>query len=113
MGQILDVRAFMEAFRPEMERRIDAAGIAAECHLHLTVDGRPHSVILCRSHHITHAAASVMAATVKCSRQALLQLSLGTLPLECIPDVEISGARPLTAALFPCASPFIYAPDRF
>jgi hypothetical protein len=50
---------------------------------------------------------------VKCSRQSLTQLALGTLPLECIPGIQTGGTRALLAALFPPGAPFIYLPDRF
>jgi hypothetical protein len=113
MGQILDVRGFVEDMRPEFERRVDAAGIVAECHLHLAVDGRDHSVILCRSHHITNAGANVVSATVHCSRGDLLQMSLGTLSYRVIPGVVASGATSLLEALFCERSPQIYRLDHF
>jgi len=113
MGQILDVDEFLRRMQPEFERRVDGAGIVAECHLHLNVDGKDHSMVLCRSHLITNAGANVMAASVICSRQALLQMCLGTFGIEELPEVAHSGTKSLVRALFPPAGPTMYTLDRF
>jgi predicted N-acetyltransferase YhbS len=113
MGLILDVDSFLEKMQQEFESRIDASGIVAECHLHLKVDGVEHNLILCRSHHFTNAAGNVMAASVACSKQSLLQMCLGTFAPESLPDVKVSGMDALVKAVFPASTPTVYRLDYF
>lgn len=113
MGRIVDVAAFLEAVRPELEARVAAVGIEAECHLRLEVDGSPHELVLGRTHQFARASSLVMVARVRCSQQALLQMTLGTLPFDSIPGVAVEGERALVAAAFPESSPCIYRLDAF
>ena len=54
-----------------------------------------------------------MSAKVKCSEGALLQMALGTLEVDAIPGVKVSGDRALVRAVFPEAAPAIWPLDHF
>jgi predicted N-acetyltransferase YhbS len=77
MGRINDVAAFTKALAPEWEARLNAAGVDAEGHLQLRVDGKDHFVILCRGHRLGMTARETRSVKVTCTQQALLQMALG------------------------------------
>lgn len=116
MGRLLDVAAFLDALKPELEARINADGIESEGHLHLIVDGREHSLILGRAHHISLMISThrhILSARVECSQQALLQLALGTLDWRAVPGLKVQGDNALLDAVFPQAHPNLYRLDYF
>lgn len=116
MGLILDVAGFLDLLKPELEARINREGIESEGHLHLMVDGVDHSLILGRAHHISLMISThrhILSARVECSRQALLQMALGTLPWSAIPGVKVEGDKALVGAVFPPAQPRLYRLDYF
>jgi hypothetical protein len=116
MGRIVDLRAFLAQMKPEWEGRLNAAGLEAEGHLHLEVDGEPHSLVLSRAHHFALqplGSRGVLAAQVRASRRTLLQMSLGTLPWRSLPDLRAEGEAALLDALFPHAAPGIFRLDYF
>ena len=116
MGRILDVRAFVEGLRPELEARMNAAGLESECHLHLIVDGAEHSLILGRAHHLSLLISThrhILSARVACTQQQLLQMALGTLAYGEIPGVQASGDAALLRAAFPESGPNLYRLDYF
>lgn len=116
MGRLIDVDALLEALRPELEARLNSAGLESECHLHLIVDGKEHSLILGRAHQLSLSISThrlILYSRVECSSQALLQMALGTLPFDRIPEVKIEGERSLLRAAFPESSPHLYRLDHF
>ncbi len=123
MGRLIDTRAFLEKIAPELEARIASAGIDDECHLHLALVpegiGRrrrkpaEHSLILGGGHHFAMARRGVLSAKVACPGAALLQMALGSLAVEAIPGVKVSGDRALVRAAFPEAAPGMFPLDHF
>ncbi|MCW8128748.1 MAG: GNAT family N-acetyltransferase [Planctomycetota bacterium] len=116
MGLILDVAGILDLLKPELEARINREGIESEGHLHLIVDGKDHSLILGRAHHISLMISThrhILSARVECSKQALLQMALGTLPWTAIPGVKVDGDQALLGAVFPQAQPRLYRLDYF
>ena len=123
MGRLIDTGAFLEKITPELEARLASAGIDDECHLHLTLAaeggggrrGKPveKSIILGAGHHFAMSRRGVLSAKVKCSEGALLQMALGTLSVDVIPGVKVSGDRALVRAAFPEAAPSIWPRDHF
>lgn len=116
MGRLIDVGAFLEALRPELEARLNSAGLESECHLHLVVDGHEHSLILGRAHQLSLSISThrlILYTRLECSSQALLQMALGTLPFEALPGIKVEGERSLLRAAFPCSNPHLYRLDHF
>jgi len=123
MGRLINTETFLEKIAPELEARLSSAGIDDECHLHLTLapEGdskrRPkaveRSLVLGAGHHFAMSRRGVLSAKVKCSEGALLQMALGTLEVEAIPGVKVSGDRALVRAAFPEAAPSIWPRDHF
>jgi hypothetical protein len=113
MGRIVDVAGFLRRVGPELEGRLNAAGLDAECRLHLAVDGEDHFVNLGRGHLLAMGARETRVLKVVCTQQALLQMTLGSLPWQSIPGVKAEGERSLMGVLFPEAFPVMYRLDHF
>ena len=113
MGRIVDVAAFLKGVGPELEGRLNAAGLDAECRLHLAVDGKDHFLNLGRGHLLAMGARETRVLKVTCTQQALLQMALGCLPWHSIPGVKAEGERSLMGVLFPEAFPVMYRLDHF
>jgi predicted N-acetyltransferase YhbS len=107
MGCVLDVARFLKELRSEFEARWAAALPEGSCKLRLRVDGAAHTVTL------GDEGLPEKSAQVSCTQQALLQMTLGTLSADAIPDVKIAGDTRVVAALFPAATPNMYRLDNF
>jgi hypothetical protein len=126
MGRVVDIPAFLDALQPELEARVNSAGMDGQCHVHLTVrDGHPEGVAAPRPEIVQHtlrlgAGHQFMLAhrphywlRVECSAQTLLQLALGCLPLATLTDLKVDGERSLLPVLFPESAPEIFPLDHF
>lgn len=126
MGRIIDANAFLDALKPELEARLNRAGMDGQCHLHLIVrapddKGRRtrapgvtrHTLRLAAGHQFMLANRPQYWLKVECSAQALLQLSLGTLPHDALPGLCLEGERNLMPVLFPQMAPELFALDHF
>jgi predicted N-acetyltransferase YhbS len=126
MGRVIDISGFLEALQPELEARVNSAGMDGQCHVHLAVsDAHPGGVAVRKSVVVRHTLRlggghQFMLAhrphywlRVECSAQSLLQLALGCLPLATLPCLKVEGERNLLPVLFPESAPEIFTLDHF
>jgi predicted N-acetyltransferase YhbS len=126
MGRIIDVKAFLQALTPELEARLNRAGVDGQCHLHLTVRTAPdktgrkrapeatrHTIVLATGNQFMLANRPQYWLKVECSQQTLLQLVLGSLPHGALSDLSLEGERNLMPVLFPTGAPEMFRLDHF
>jgi len=125
MGRILNVTAFLEALSPELEARLNRAGMDGQCHLHLTVHTDPdeavkrprqvtqHTLVLGAGHQFMLKNRPHYWLRIVCSAQTLLQLVLGVLPQATLQGMEVEGEANLIPVLFPRMDPEMFALDHF
>lgn len=126
MGRVIDIPLFLDALQPELEARLNSAGMDGQCHIHFTVsDGHPVGAVAARPEVVRHTLRlggghQFMLAhrphywlRVECSAQTLLQLGLGALPLATLPDLKVEGEGNLLPVIFPESAPEIFMLDHF
>lgn len=126
MGRVIDVPRFLDVLQPELEARVNSAGMDGQCHLHFTVrDGHPAGMVAHRPEIVRHTLRmggghQFMLAHrphywlwVECSAQTLLQLALGSLPQASLPDLKVEGERNLMPVIFPESAPEMFVLDHF
>ena len=126
MGRVIDIPLFLDALRPELEARVNRAGMDGQCHLHFAIvdrypkgaaAARPeivrHTLRLGGGHQFLLAHRPHYGLRIGCSAQTLLQLALGSLPLAALGDLSVEGERNLLPVLFPESAPEIFVLDHF